>query len=283
MTPVSAQPHASPPSPSSWAWLPVSGAAQPGGPGTLGPGPAALFLPQSPLSANSPTGTPPFSRRVGNFSPSPGRPGGLEKAWASQRDPRGGKQGPQDGPPSCLGPRDLEPQGWGVGAWGGGRVGAGGAAPAWAEGRGGRPHFPPELCPAARRVLSSQSSYSSAGRVGLCWASRNKGPAGGGVGGARGPGAAAAGPALDARPARTWRSLEDALASPPGRPPWPPLSPTLPLLRRGPQAPGPGRAPPPTMPSAPQVLLVCKRPCDVLLPFQGPPEWALSHYIGHKV
>lgn len=68
-----------------WAWLPVSSAAQPLAqrcPGGLSSCPS--FLPQSPLSGqhpgpsgpphgpNSPTGPPPFSRRVGAAAPAPG-------------------------------------------------------------------------------------------------------------------------------------------------------------------------------------------------------------------
>ena len=103
--------------PSSWAWLPVSGAAQPAARWhPRDPSSCPSFLPQSPLSANSPTGTPALQQEGGNFSPSPGRPGGLRKPGPPRGTPGGGGAGPSDGAAALpsRGPRDLEPQGVGA-------------------------------------------------------------------------------------------------------------------------------------------------------------------------
>lgn len=274
----------------------MSGAAQPGRPGT--PGPAQLPSPASePLSANSPTGTPALQQEGGESQPCvPGRPGGLRKPGPPRGTPGGGGEGPQDGAAAlpCLGPRDLELQGWGVGGagWGGvgaevgGGWGAGGGAAG--PGRLSRRKVSISLlrfacCPA---VLSN-CCMLFIGRGGFCWASRNKrallarrrgwGRPGSGSGVAAGP--------APRRPAsgRRWRSLEDALA----------------LAALGDRV----RGPLPTSPSARRdrrrlargagsllcpLAVLCPTGLagwhvngrDVLLPFQGPPEGPSHEDIG---
>lgn len=211
-----------------------------------------------------------------------------EKAWATQRDPRGrGRRALRWGRGSSLswpqGPRAtggggvrgaLGRRGWG-GGWVGARPGR----------RGGRSVFPLlrfACCPA---VLSNRGAVIHRLRGLLLGFQEQAGPsrwpgAPGGPGVGSGSGVRERGCRRSSAPRRPARGRRTGLAALGDRVRCPRPAPPLPAASAGAWPGARGAHPVPTAFSAPQVLLVCKRPCETvgcLAAFPGGLLRALPH------
>lgn len=116
---------------------PCPALAQPGGPGhPRGPVQLPLSCLRAPSLPTAPQAPRP-SAGGWELQPSPGRPGGLRKPGPPRGTPGRAQRALRwDAALPCLGPRDLEPQGWGGG------VGVGEAGPGLGGGSSARAGCP---------------------------------------------------------------------------------------------------------------------------------------------